>query len=367
MGLSYLTGVVLLNLISILSIIAIQQKVKIPTRQRYLFMRICCISFILIAILGIGITNDVTLYQNKIQFILDTKDPKGILEPFWTTIIQKYRITFIDYLVLLQVVSFSILYCIIRLLNPKNLVYFIGVWVILCLHNIIGGRAILFFMVFYLGVVCIGKGKTVFGILLVLLSIPIHKTAYIAIPILCISLLKLNRKTIRYLLIGLIVISLYAKIFIINNLPIIYAFLSENEVGGAVYLTYEADVNASGHWIWPLVANLKRIIFYLLGYIVLRAIDISSQNDRQIRLQYNLSLWGLLISGSLFIIDLPDPSIATRVLYIILAVPLPFLVSIVGGQSSKSSKSNYIVPLLWSYLILTDIGIYRVGIINQVL
>lgn len=368
MFLSYLFGVVSYNLMCVFSMYAIRRKMIIKKNQSNLFVIICCIVFCLIGILGVADTNDFFIYKDKIRFILSTKDSVGTFEPFWIYVIKNFRLTQPLYICILQVTSFFLFFWIVKLLNPHNLLIFISFWIILCFQNIIGGRAILFFMVYYLGIVCFAKRKILIALILLACSIFIHKTAYIAIPLFVISLLPLNKKFIMLMSFIVLIGTICIRMVVISNIGIIYNYFEEQGISGAGYLLLENNINSTGHWIWTANQYILRGIFFYFIFVTLKRLDERHYNScSQFSIFYNMVFWGGLLSASLFLIDLPDSSIATRSLYIVVILPLPYLLGKLYDSQSKYARITFLGPILWIYLLIANLSLARVGVINHIL
>ena len=95
--------------------------------QRNIFNIACCLSFFIIGFLGCAITNDYYPYKESIQVILTTKDPFSSFESFWVWVIGYFNLSHHLYIFLLQGVSFTLFYWIVRLLKPINLIFFFDI------------------------------------------------------------------------------------------------------------------------------------------------------------------------------------------------------------------------------------------------
>lgn len=368
MWLSYLFGFISYNILSILFLWLIKNKKTLVVSQCNIFNIACCLSFFIIGFLGYAITNDYYPYKENIQVILTTKDPFSSFESFWVWAIGYFKLSHHLYIFLLQGVSFTLFYWIVRLLRPANLIFFFGVWTILSLQSVIGGRSLLFYMLYYMAVVLMSKKKWFLSILFLFCCFFTHKTAYIAIPMFFLSMIRLTEKQIVLISATILVGALLIKTLILGNISIIYDYVSEVGVPGAIYLTHEENLQVTGHPIWsflPIVS--KFVLYFIVAMTLIRTIKYQNGASLEFKIQYRLLFWATIISTALLLIDLPDPAIATRVFAIGLLIALDYLISEAFiCLKPRKYERLVLVILLFGCLLLNDIGVLRVSFINHV-
>lgn len=268
---------------------------------------------------------------------------------------------------MLGLASFLIFYWVIKVLNPRNPVFFLSLWFILSFNSIIASRAILFYLTFYLGLSYYGKRTYIQGLIIIIISLFFHKTGYIAFLIFLISLIPIRRKALITILSITIITSLVIRGTIMNNLNILYDFFANAGIPGSVYLTYEENRNATGSIIWsilPLILYLIDVIF--ISFTLYKCsfhINIMSSLNK---LFYYFSYWGLIISVGLRLINLPDPTISGRTLFLIILPTLYLFTSLKQFDSSFKYNTLLLINLSMIVLLCTDVSILRVGLINKI-
>ncbi len=367
MWLSYSFGFISYNILAIMSLLAINYNLKIKGSQKKMFSISCCTIYFFIATLGCAITNDFYPYKEIISIIHSTQEPFLSVEPFWINTIKYFNLSHYQYIILLESTSFILFYHILRQLNPKNIILFISLWTLLSFISMIGGRGILFYMTFILGFTMFANKKYVIGIFLVSLSFFFHKTAYIGIPLFILSLIPFSRKMLILIFMGVIVASLVLRVTVINNIDFIYESISGAGIPGAIYITYEENINATGLAIWrifPIISYTMVVLFSIFTLCRLHPyLDIMTYKQKKI---YYITFWGLMLSIALRLLNLPDPAISVRVLSIVIT-PIIYLYLILKEYSKplRYEHRALLLTLIISFLI-GDIGILRVLFINDI-
>lgn len=367
MWLSYLFGLLSYNILSLIFLYLIN-KGRYVISNRILYSGVICITYFIIGVLGAAITNDFYPYKENIEIILSTKNPSIGFEPFWIWLIGYLKLGHIQFIFLLQAVSFFLFYHIVRLLRPSNLVLFFCIWTIVCFHSIIGGRAFLFYMLYYLSIILMSKKNFILSIVLLFCCFFTHKTAYVAIPLFFLLMIPITKKSTYLIGTILFIGAILVKSLIINNIPIIYDYLSNANIAGAIYLTHEENLNTTGNVIWEIIPVIFKSILYILSIFTLVRLGKKQEfMSAKHKMQYRLLFWTTTISIALLLIDLPDPAISTRIFILGSLIALPYLISDNSAIIlQRKGEKRYFIMILLVYLITNDIGILRISFINRI-
>lgn len=361
MGGNFYFGWFLYNLINISLISLILYNPRVKCSPRILFNLIFCIAVFVLSFLGNSITQDHVIYKDIVDIVLNTKHPFVHIESFWILFIRYICGSYTNYLLILSFLLSSLLFINLQLLRPKNLVIFLGLFSAFSLYGFIGGRQGLFTALFILGVCLIGRRKYIFGICIVLASMAIHKVGSIAIIILLFCILPTDKnKTI--IIMGLIFLGAFVIRHILEN-NAIELFVALENTPGSSYLLNETDPNATGSALWKILPLIRTIVLFIVGTVLIIKINplVHSLNFENL-IFYKFLFWCLIISGGLYLINLPDPTIANRT-FSLMTLPLAYTLSNLEKYVGKIYyyQPIVIIPILIS-LIINNLFIYRVGL-----
>ena len=367
MWLSYFFGFISYNITALVSFIAVNYGIKIKNNQHRIFAMICCLIYFVIATIGNVMTNDYFPYKEIISVIHSTRNPFLHIEPFWISVIKYFDLSHCQYVFFLESISFALFYIMLRQLKPKNIILFVSLWTFFLFVHVIGGRAILFYMTFLLGLTLFVNKKYVIGLILLVLSFFFHKTAYIGIPLFILSLFSLSKNGLRLIFLSSLTISLVLRATVMNNVGLIYEFISGAGIQGSIYITYEENINATGMAIWSILPLMLYMIWIGFSiYTLYRLLPyLNVMTSLQVKFYY-LAFWGMTVSIAVRLLNLPDPTISVRVLTIIMT-PIIYLYTILREYMPPLKYEHKLLLLMLLILLLiSDVCTLRVMFINNI-
>lgn len=355
-------GWILYNIIAFVFFILLLSGHGIKREQNTMFLSFNIILFIILSVFGNCITPDYESYREIVETIATTKDPFVHVEKFYIWWISYIGNNFFLYLLLLYLVSYSFIYYSFRLLHISNIILFLFVYVVFILYYSMSGRQFLFNAVFFTGMILLAKRHWLSSLIIIFTSVFLHKIAYIAIPLLLICFLSLNRRLIT------IILCLFPIVAIIGNYFVDYylndIFLEINWLAGSNYLVKDSTVGGS-LW-WSVISFYHTSVNYLCSFYVLYYMrNIRSSVRKVDRIMYSMLFWCVYISLLFYAFNLPDKTIASRVSSLSL-LPLCYLFSQLPGfiYLKKEYKIIFFFVCLF-YMLFNDV--YIVGISHSLL
>lgn len=348
----------LLNM-SLMCLVLYNYRIKILPNN--LFIGLYCAIVFILAFAGNSITQDHEPYKIIVDTILSTRNPFVHVEPFWIYFIRYVCGSYSNYLFILSLLLSSFLFINIQILKPRNIIVFLGIFSSLSLYGFIGGRQGLFTMLFTLGLCLLGKRKWFMGLCVIFVSIVIHKVGFIAVLILLFCLIPTNDKRTVYIISFIIIGAIIMRNLIMNNVDAI--FIALDNAPGSSYLINEEDPNSTGSVLWKYIPYFRTILLFVIGISMIIKLNPSVKFLSLMDLIfYRFMFWCIIISGGLYLINLPDPTIASRTFSLML-LPFAYMLSNLGKYIDKLYCYQIIVIItIATSLLINNLYIFRVGL-----
>lgn len=364
---NFIFGWILFFFLGISSIVLIEGNYDTKGTNRSIFIVLSCIIFFILGLFGNSITPDYPSYENAIKIVKSTQNPSIHLEPFWINFIKITGCNYFKYRLVLYLLIFLSFAIILFKLKNVNIVIFVSLYILILLISHIGLRATLFLMLFTLSLISLSQKRYILSIIILFISIPIHKVAYIAIPILicCIIPLK-NNKIITLLGISILGIGVILHVLVFSNLSELIDYMWKNNISGSSYIGNEDSISDRGNIIWSIIYIVSITGVYFLKLLILFVLYKSRIHFNGVNsIMYKIVLWSTLFSFSILLIGLPDNTIAYRC-STIGDIPLCYLWSNFP-KINISKYQKYKIYLLTTVIILfITQNIYIRGLMNRI-
>lgn len=358
----FYTGWVLYNFIAITLLFFVLSGCRIKKEQYNIFLFSYIMLFLIVAIYGNCITPDYEEYREIIETIATTKDPFVHVENFYKWWIPYIGNNHTLYLFILYSISYSFIYFFLRKIQSPNIILLLFTYVVILLYDSIAGRQFLFYAVYTTGILLLVRRYWFSSFIIIIVSMFLHKIAYIAIPLLLIYFIPLNRRIV-IILFGLFPILVIVGNYLIHNY-LLNIVLELNWLHGSSYLIKEA--REGGSFWWNLIALYQIAAKYLLAFYVLYCMrDIRFSSKKEDRIMYSILFWCVFISLIIYSFNLPDTTIPRRCLSIGI-IPLCYLISLLP-QYVDIRSTHKICFLLICLLYLMFNNAYIVGVSHSIL
>lgn len=345
---------------------------KLGERQKTLLSIIICSSYIFLGIFGNAITPDYKSYLEIISEISATKDP-GFLthfEPFWVYFIHQIGNNYFLFRLIIFSVEGIILFLIVSFSKINNTEFFYFIFTSICLYwGFISGRSAVYVYFFILGLVLILKHKSFLGLLLIIISFFLHKSALYFIPLLLLSAFIspvnfLKNKTRTFLFIFLIIAIILTLNFLINQL--IGGLFDIDDFQGINYIKAENSPLAGRSVIWKIIYTTQTLIFIGLSiYVISLFYKNTLQLSRIHKVNLNLLFWICIYLIIFYSLQLPDKSIGLRLLTVGY-IPLSLLLTVLKDKNVLYKNFNLkiiVYTCAFVYFFLTNL--YMIGVANN--